>query len=220
MTNYAKPRRAFFSAGVRGIGFCLCLAVILLQPTMGRSAIDDQSARAFIEGLADTAIAALTPPDVPQAEREARAKQLLRDNFAIETIGQFVLGRYWRTATADERAEYLRLFEELIVSTYVDRFKRYTGQRLKVTGSTDQPDGDVLVNSEIERAGGGTPVAIGWRVRDLEGRLQIVDVNVEGVSMGQTQRSDFSSVIRNTGGTVAGLLDEMRKRIRNNANAG
>lgn len=153
MTNYAKPRRAFFSAGVRGIGFCLCLAVILLQPTMGRSAIDDQSARAFIEGLADTAIAALTPPDVPQAEREARAKQLLRDNFAIETIGQFVLGRYWRTATADERAEYLRLFEELIVSTYVDRFKRYTGQRLKVTGSTDQPDGDVLVNSEIERAG-------------------------------------------------------------------
>lgn len=181
--------------------------------------MDAASARSFIEGLADNAIAALTPPDIPQAEREARARELLRQNFAVETIGQFVLGRYWRTATPDERTEYLKLFEELIVSTYVDRFKRYTGQGLKVTGSVDQPDGDVLVNSEIERTG-AAPVSIAWRVRDQDGRPQIVDVMVEGVSMGQTQRSDFSSVIRNSGGSLAGLLDEMRQRIHANGDAG
>jgi phospholipid transport system substrate-binding protein len=201
-------------AVMRWIGICLCFAGLVLQPTIGRSALDGQAAQAFIEGLADKAIAALTPPDIPQAEREARARQLLRENFAIETIGQFVLGRHWKAATPEERDEYIQLFEELIVTTYVDRFKRYTGQQLRVTGSRDEPGGDVVVDSEIDRAG-AAPIAISWRVREEDGRPKIFDVYVEGVSMGQTQRSDFSSVIRNSG-SVAGLLAEMRKRIRGN----
>lgn len=216
MTKYAMPSGGPAIAAMRLIGFCLCVAVLVLQPSIGRSALDGQTAQGFIEGLADNAIAALTPPDVPQEEREARARQLLRENFAVETIGQFVLGRYWKVATPEEREEYLRLFEDLIVTTYVDRFKRYTGQKLKVTGARDEPGGDMLVDSEIERSG-AAPVSVGWRVRDEGGRPQIVDVYVEGVSMGQTQRSDFSSVIRNTGGSVAGLLAEMRKRIHGGA---
>lgn len=215
MTDYAIPSWGSMLAAMRWIGLCLCFAGVALQPTTGRAAIDGPTAQAFIAGLADKAIAALTPPDVPQAEREARARQLLRENFAIETIGQFVLGRHWRAATPEERNEYLELYQELIVDTYVDRFKRYTGQGLKVTGSRDEPGGDVMVDSEIERAD-GAPIAVGWRVRDEDGQPKIVDVYVEGVSMGQTQRSDFSSVIRNTGGTMAGLLTEMRKRVRGN----
>jgi phospholipid transport system substrate-binding protein len=203
-------------AVVRWIAICLGFASLLLSPTPGRAALDGQTAQVFIEGLADRAISALTPADIPQAEREARARQLLRDNFAVQTIGQFVLGRHWKAATPEERDEYLRLFEELIVTTYVDRFKRYTGQRLKVTGSRDEPGGDIRVDSEIERSG-GAPIGVGWRVRDEDGRPKIVDVYVEGLSMGQAQREEFSSVIRNSGGTVAGLLAEMRKRIGGNS---
>ena len=212
MTNYTMSRGGPVVAVMRRIGFCLCHAVLVLQPTIGRSAVDGPTARAFIEGLADKAITALTPPDIPQAEREERARELLRENFAVETIGQFVLGRHWKAATPEEREEYIRLFEELIVTTYVDRFKRYTGQKLKVTGSRDEPGGDVRVDSEIERAG-AAPIHVGWRVRDDGGRPQIVDVYVEDLSMSQAQREDFSSVIRNSGGNVAGLLAEMRKRI-------
>ena len=123
MTNYTMSRGGPVVAVMRRIGFCLCLAVLVLQPTIGRSAVDGPTARAFIEGLADKAITALTPPDIPQAEREERARELLRENFAVETIGQFVLGRHWKAATPEEREEYIRLFEELIVTTYVDRFK-------------------------------------------------------------------------------------------------
>jgi phospholipid transport system substrate-binding protein len=51
-------------------------------------------------------------------------------------------------------------------------------------------------------------------VRRVPPSFKIVDVLVEGVSMGQTQRSDFASVIRNNGGALSGLLDEMRRRVR------
>lgn len=187
------------------------LATIAFHPGFADSSAD---ATAFIQGMSDQAIASLTPPGISRDEREARARSLLNDNFAVPAIGQFVLGRYWRTASAEERAEYLRLFEDLIVGTYVDRFSRYSGERLRVGNAvTDEDSGDVMVYSEITRPA-GAPVQVGWRVRRVPPSFKVVDVVVEGVSMGQTQRSDFASVIRNNGGSVAALLDEMRRRVR------
>ena len=117
-----------------------------------------------------------------------------------------------------QQTDYLTLFEDLIVTTYVDRFSRYSGERLTVSRSlVDEASGDVLVYSDITRPAGGQPVEVGWRVRARDGTMKIVDVYVEGVSLGQTQRSEFASVIRNTGGKVAGLLDEMRRRVKRQA---
>lgn len=188
--------------------------LVVIAAAAAQAANPASDARAFIEGLADKAIAALTVRSISEDERQRRARALLQDNFAVPTIGQFVLGRYWRTATAEERTEYLRLFEDLIVYTYVDRFSRYSGERLQTTRTSTEPEsGDVIVYSEITRPA-GPPVEVGWRVRRQGDAFRIVDVYVEGVSMGQTQRSEFSSVIRNNGGSVAALLDEMRRRLR------
>jgi phospholipid transport system substrate-binding protein len=192
--------------------FIVCAALLPAVPVASADSAED--ARAFIEGLADQAIDALTPPVISRAEREARARSLLNDNFAVPAIGQFVLGRYWRDATAEQRSEYLRLFEDLIVITYVDRFIRYSGEKLKVTRTlSDAASGDVMVYSEISRPA-APPLEVGWRVSRRDRALKIVDVLVEGASMSLTQRSEFASVIRNNGGSVAALLDEMRRRVR------
>jgi phospholipid transport system substrate-binding protein len=192
------------------------MVIALLGVPLGKASAADgtQDAEAFIVGLADQAIAALTPPGISRNERESRARVLLKDNFAVPTIGQFVLGRYWRTATSEEQKQYLDLFEKLIVVTYVDRFSRYSGERLKVTRAVfDKESGDTIVYSEISRPA-GEPIQVGWRARKYGTSFKIVDVLVEGVSMGQTQRSEFSSVIRNNGGSLTALLDEMRRRVR------
>ena len=39
---------------------------------------------------------------------------------------------------------------------------------------------------------------------------RIVDVVVEGVSMAQTQRSEFDAVIRRSGGQIGALLQRLR----------
>ncbi|NJO55329.1 MAG: ABC transporter substrate-binding protein [Rhodospirillales bacterium] len=177
-----------------------------------RAATNDTEARVFIENLADEAIAALTPTDISRDERVRRARALLRQNFGVETIAQFVLGRHWRTATPDERAEFMSLFEDFVVDTYVDRFGRYTGQKLDVYEvTTESATGDAIVRSQIPRAA-AEPIQVGWRVRNQADGLKVIDIYVEGVSLGVTQRSDFASVIRNKGGTISGLLEEMRRR--------
>ncbi len=202
---------------IRRRHFLGCLAVSLAAPLWAwqpATAEDSEdAARVFIETMADKAVAALTKVDVPREERVRRFRSLLHEHFAVNTIGRWVLGRYWRAASEPQREEYLKLFEELIVSTYVDRFTRYSGEDFAVTRTVRNSDRDTLVFSVISRPQGAEPISVGWRVRGHEGQFKIVDVVVEGVSMGQTQRSEFASVIRRNGGTVEGLLRQLRRQL-------
>ena len=206
--QHGVPTRFFAAAAA-----VVVVLAVLIAPARATDDHTQAKAREFIEGLADQAVQALTNASVPREEREKRARVLLRENFAVPTIAQWVLGRYWRVATPAEQQEYLSLFEDLIVVTYVDRFTRYSGERLRVTRSVGMGEtGDVNVFSDITNPG-GSPIDIGWRVRTRDGSMKVVDVSVEGVSMGQTQRSEFASIIQNNGGQVAGLLAEMRQRL-------
>lgn len=170
----------------------------------------DETPGEFIEKLADKAVAALTINDITRVERVRRFRTLLNDHFDVKIIGRFVLGRYWRQASEEERAEYLTLFEDLIVDTYVDRFAKYSGEALLVIKTEAIQDDDSIVFSSINRPSGGPPVSIAWRLRLRNGNYLIIDVMVEGVSMGQAQRSEFASVIRRNGGAVKGLLAKLR----------
>jgi len=176
------------------------------------------TAQVFIEGLADEAVQALTAEGVSRADRVTRFRELLSQNFDVPVIGKWVLGRYWRTATDGEKEEYLKLFEDYVVITYVERFDQYSGEVIKVVKSVADPGKDALVFSEIHRPTGGEPIRIDWRVRSHSDIYKIIDVYVEGISMSQSQRKEFTSVIRANGGTVAGLLDVLRKKVESLSN--
>jgi phospholipid transport system substrate-binding protein len=177
-----------------------------------RSGSFDEAAGEFIEKLANKAVAALTIDDIPRVERVRRFRSLLNDHFDVKTIGRFALGRYWPQASDGERAEFLNLFEDLIVDTYIDRFAKYSGEALLVTKTAITQDDDFIVFSSISRPSGGPPIDVDWRLRLRNGKYLIIDVIVEGVSMGQTQRSEFASVIGRNGGAVKGLLAKLRDR--------
>jgi len=198
--------------------FVLALA-LWVSPVFANTAhAGDKTAQVFIEGLADEAVQALTAEGVSRDERVTRFREMLSQNFDVPVIGRWVLGRYWRTATDAEKEEYLQLFEDYIVITYVERFDQYSGEVIKVVKSVSDPGKDSLVFSEIHRPTGGEPIRIDWRVRSQSDIYKIIDVYVEGISMSQSQRKEFTSVIRSRGGKVAGLIDVLRTKVESLSN--
>ncbi len=203
--------------GTALFGLVLVFVVSLGAPATGRGGDLDDNAQGFITSLAEEAVSALTDATKPKKERTERFKKLLREHFAIDTIARWVLGKYWRAATPDEKKEYLDLFEELIIKTYVDRFADYQGEQLKVTKAVTKGSNYAYVYSQIVRPTGGKPLNVGWWVREGSGQFKIIDVTVEGISMSKTQRSEFATFIRQNGGAVGALLDELRRRLKDNA---
>ena len=175
--------------------------------------ITSKKAEDFISGLANQAIQALTLPKISRKNREKHFRVLLNENFAVKTIGRWMIGRHWSRATKKERKEFLKLFENLLVINYVNRFSNYAGEKLVVVKSSVIGAKEAIVFSEIVRQG-AEPIKVDWQVYSGDSiNFKIVDVKVEGVSMGQTQKSEFSSVIRQNGGKIEGLLAILRKRV-------
>lgn len=181
------------------------------------SSEDTARARTFIENLADETVRSLTAPGIDRAERHKRFRKLMRENFAFKRIAAWVMGRYWRRATAAQKSEYLKLFEDLLVLVYADRFAKYSGETLDVGRSESRGENDILVHSKIVRTNGLKPVEVAWRIFKHDDAFKIVDVMVEGLSMGLTQQKEFASVIRQNGNGVQGLIDELKKRIASNS---
>jgi len=168
----------------------------------------------FIQNLGDKAIAVLADKALSPEERNQRFRQMLRDSFDLMTIGRFVIGRNWNAASPDQQKEYMRLFEELVVKTYSDRFALYTGEGFKVRAVRPEGDKDFIVNSDISHPDSTPPTTVDWRLRLKNDKLGIIDVVVEGVSMSVTQRQEYASVLERNGGNIDALLVMMRERIK------
>jgi phospholipid transport system substrate-binding protein len=166
---------------------------------------------AFVTNLGTQAIQVLGP-SVSAAQRLARFRELFRNDFDVPGIGQFVLGRYWRTATPAEQQEFLGLFQEYIVEAYSARLGEYGGQPFRVTGSRTN-GGDTVVTSRIIQKN-GAPMEVDWDLADQGGTFKITDVYVGGVSMKVTERDEFGAVIQRNGGQVSALLAQLRQKVQ------
>lgn len=195
--------------------FLVCAALLAVSSWAVRPAAAqsvDQGAYAFIQKLGDETVATFSNKSLSRDQAVQRFRSLLYQGFDVPYIGRWVLGRYWNSATPQQQAEYQKLFEQLIVKTYADRFVEYSGETFKISGVKPAGDSDSVVTTQILRPS-GPPVNVEWRVRHRDGTYKIIDVMVEGVSMGITQRQEFSSVISQNGGQVQGLIQALRQKV-------
>lgn len=169
-------------------------------------------AESFVGSMAQRAIDFLSNGQQTQAQKTESFRRLLEDNYDMEAIGRFTLGKYWRTGSPEQQKEFQKLFKSYVVGIYSQRFSEYKGQQFHVAGSRPDGETDTIVNSKIVPADGGQEIQVDWRVRYAGGRYRVVDVVVAGVSMSMTQRSDFASVIQQGGGSIQALIDSLKQK--------
>ena len=193
----------------------IVFASVSLKLNPALSASFEEDATTFVQNLAEEAIRELTDKTAPRDARIQRFREFFNDQFAVRGIGKWILGRHWRKANEREREEYLKLFEDLMVVSYVDRFAAYAGEPLHIRKALTLDEKNVTIFSEIVQQKGTKAVRVDWRVGRKNDLLKIVDVVVEGTSMSNTLRSDFGSIIRQRGGKVSGLLEALREKTAN-----
>lgn len=167
-----------------------------------------QEAENFVRSVSSRGIGFLQNKSLTYDQQRREFDALLRDSFDLRTIGRFALGRYWRNASKAQRSEYLKLFKNMVIESYAQRFGEYGGQTLTVERSRMDNERDTIVFSRLS---GSQPVSIDWRVRHKNGEYRVVDIMVEGVSMSLTQRSEFSAIIQRGGGDVQVLIDKLKE---------
>ncbi len=199
---FRQPSGAF-SAAVAGA----FLVLALLAWPRGATA---ETPASFIERLGADAIGALENDELSAAQQMEAFQAVLDAGFDIDSMGRFVLGRYWRTASQSERDEYMALFRERVIQTFAARLGNFTGQDFKVVDSRPQSADVTVVESTLTLLP-LPPIGVDWHVRGSEPDFKVVDVIVQGVSEIQTQRNSFSAAIQCSRDGLQALLAQLRQ---------
>ncbi len=195
--------------------FVVVLFVVLLSGSVTDAYAKDKkhsNIELLVVNMAGEALKDLTDNEISDKQRSKRMRALLNKYFDLTAIGRFALGKTWRKASKTERKQYLELFKTMVVDTYAERFKEYSGEEFVVTGSQTLNKRDSIVHSFIKPKD-GPKLAIDWRVRNKDDNYRIIDVIIEDVSMGVTQRSEFAAVIQQGGGDIGFLLASLEKQL-------
>ena len=180
-----------------------------------------KQAQDFIGSLSNQVTTLNQDRSIDTTTRRQKFMQLVETGFDLPWIAKFVVGRPWRTATTNQKKEYLELFKNLVELTYSKRFIEYAQQKIIVSGYKLGKRKFIFVESKLtdpNKPKGDINVV--WRLVPKGNSFKIVDVVIAGISMAITQRNEYSAVIKRNNGRFDALLEAMRNQItklRNNS---
>ena len=136
--------------------------------------------------------------------------EIILPHFDFEHMSQLVLGKYWNRISADEKKQFTKEFQLLLVRTYGTAMSDYSDQKINfLPFRNDDNADDVTVKTEVEQKG-GFPIPIDYSLYKKQGEWKVYDVSIDSVSLVVNYRTSFSSEIKQSG--ITDLIKKLRTR--------
>ncbi len=148
-----------------------------------------------------------------KAQRMATVSCLFRQSFDERSFCKRALGKHWKQRSAEEKEEFIKLFSNLLIETYLGRIDGY----LNANSSFSHKN----INYLAERTGKAytlvtTDVKIDdvkkipvlYRMENIDGKWMVADIAIEGISLLRNYRAQFNEIIANAG------YEELLKRLQ------
>jgi phospholipid transport system substrate-binding protein len=151
--------------------------------------------------------------DSVQAQRQAlqqrrlEVRRVAAELFDFDEIARRALSRHWTSRSAEEQAEFIRLFTDLLERTYLGRIEAYSGERIIYLGEVVDGSFATVRSKVITRRRVETPLDYQLHLRD--GRWKVYDVLIDHVSFVATYRSEFARILQRE--SYAALVERLRK---------
>ncbi len=135
--------------------------------------------------------------------------------FDFRRMSQWVLGRYWRSATPAQQHAFTQQFTGLLVRTYATALLSYSGQRIAYAPFRMDPQSDhAVVRTRVIQVNGGPDIPIDYEFVHQPDGWKVYDVTIDNVSLVTNYRSVYASKIRRDG--LPALIDSMARVNRAN----
>lgn len=149
---------------------------------------------------------ALQSGDVNKMNEAVNETVMPHVNF--ERMTALSVGRNWRAASGEQKQQLMREFRTLLVHTYAGALSAVRDQSIKMKPFNGSGN-EVIVRSEVVRPG-GQPIQLDYRLEKSGEDWKIYDVNVLGVWLVETYRSQFAQEVGASGidGLIKSLADK------------
>ena len=128
-----------------------------------------------------------------KAEKEKKIWAIADNIFNYYELSRRTLGRDWRKLNADQQKEFVDLFSKFLANIYMGRILEYTNEKVDFIKEMMLSDDTAEVQSEIVTSTKKIPINYRMILRD--GRWEVYDVIIEGISMVRNYRSQFRQIL-------------------------
>ena len=170
---------------------------------------EEKTAEEVVRSKIDAVIAVLQQKELDQQAKKDKITEIVSPMFDFQIMAKLSLGRkYWTGLSRDNREKFTDLFIKRLKESYLNKMILYTDEKL-VYEPPIQEKRKVHIPTYLIAKDGKTLYKLyasknGWRLYDIE---------IEGVSIIQTYRSQFSQILEN--GTIEDLLSKLEKQDEN-----
>lgn len=127
--------------------------------------------------------------------------------------GRLILGKHWRTATPDQRQQFIDLYRRLLLRTYAIHVSDYTdvGVDYLATMPLGEEGKDAVVRTRVMRPGKDA-ANVDYRMTRSGSGWKVYDVVANGVSIVVSFRSGVDAEIQQFG--IDGLITRLAERVQ------
>jgi len=138
--------------------------------------------------------------------------QVVMPHVDFERMTALAVGRTWRSASPEQQQRISQEFRNLLTRTYAGALQSLRDQKIRLKPFRGDPaDNEVVVRSEIIGSR-GDPIGLDYRLSRQGENWKIYDINIAGVWLVETYRSQFASEINARG--LDGLITILADRNR------
>ncbi len=155
----------------------------------------------------DAIISILQNKDIDEKAKKRKIGKIITPVFDFPLMSKLVLGRtHWPKLTQPQSEKFTRLFTELLKTSYLAKVSLYKDETILFKPGV-QKKKSVYIPTELVHK--KRKVAILYKLRKVDKRWKVYDVEIQGVSILLTYRSQFNEILRR--GTVEDLLSRLEK---------
>ena len=131
--------------------FMVALSAFMIFSSVAKADVDAAKAQEFVKKVTSEGIEEIINANISQSEKDARFEKLFNEALDLDFIGQFVLGRYWKTATPEQRTKFIQVYRDLNTKTWSGRFDEFKGKSFNFTGTNPSSSANhIFVDSNVD----------------------------------------------------------------------
>ena len=146
--------------------------------------------------------------DIEKNERNEKIVGELNEIMDFQLAAYLSLGKHWKKISKTQKKEFVETFQQYINNYIVEKIDLYTNQKIDIGDSKIVKKGRAEL--EIGILSGGETLQVNFKLRkNKKKEWRVYDVDIEGVSLITTFRSQFSGVLKNSS------FEELLEKIKN-----
>ena len=189
---------------MKNLIYAVLVTFIFSQPAI---ADDTKDAEEVLKGKLEQVISVLEKKELNEKAKKKEIVEIVTPMFNFSLMSKLTLGKkHWPGFTKEQKERFTELFTKRLKDSYLDKMMLYTDEKIEYKESV-QVGKKVQIPTILTSK--DNKISMLYKLYKSKQGWKIYDIEIQGVSLVSTYRSQFDEILRNK--TVDDLLAKLEK---------